>query len=329
MRCRALSCLVVFATIFFQVPRAAAFDWDPVTDAEKSMKSNPIDPGAGAVVLFKRGQIDVIEKSSLFWTTRIQTYVRIKVFNDAGREPANVSVEDTKFVRISKVEGRTILPSGEIIPLDTSKVFRGTAYTEGKNFAMLAIQLHFSVRCSPERSSSIRSRRTRIGFILRPGFSIRAELGTLQSSLKVTIGPRLAMAQFPLETTINKISVSQSDTVKGSQSEFSVKNLRPIVSEPFSLPFRDQATMIIFTPRQLAFGWKRLSAHHEVGRRRQGSDGRIGQHGKKRKGDQKQGQGAGGETSRSAQEGGGDLQIHPAEHHLQQPCRRLSGPARR
>jgi hypothetical protein len=29
--------------------------------------------------------------------------------------------------------------------------------------------------------------------------------------------------------------------------------LRPIVSEPFSLPFRDQATMVLFTPRQLGF----------------------------------------------------------------------------
>src|ERR1700689_5422058 len=127
MRPRVRILLILFLAFSFHAPRAGAVDWDPVTDAEKSMKSNPIDPGAGAVVLFKRGQIDVIEKPSLFWTTRIQTYVRIKVFNDAGRDAGNVSVEDTKFVRISRIEGRTILPSGEIIPLDTSKIFRGPA----------------------------------------------------------------------------------------------------------------------------------------------------------------------------------------------------------
>src|SRR6202166_3221845 len=143
MRYRALSFLVVFATLFLQVPRAAAFDWDPVTDAEKNMKSNPLDPGAGAVVLFKRGQIDVIEKSSLFWTTRTQTYVRIKIFNDAGRDAGNGSVEAPKFVRISRIEGRTILPSGEIIPLDSSKVFRGKAYTAGKDFAILQTSFTF------------------------------------------------------------------------------------------------------------------------------------------------------------------------------------------
>src|ERR1700689_2693164 len=132
---KALCPLIILVLLLFHVPRAGAVDWDPVTDAEKTMKSNPLDPGAGAVVLFKRGQIDVIEKSSLFWTTRVQTYVRIKVFNDAGRDAGNVSVEAPKFVRISRIEGRTILPSGEIIPLDSSKVFRGKAYTEGKNFA--------------------------------------------------------------------------------------------------------------------------------------------------------------------------------------------------
>ena len=62
------------------------------------------------------------------------------------------------------------------------------------------------------------------------------------------------MAQFPLDTVVNKISVSQNQTVLGSQYDFSVKNLRPIVSEPFSLPYRDLATMILFTPRELGFG---------------------------------------------------------------------------
>jgi hypothetical protein len=250
---KALCRLIILAAIVFQVPRAAAFDWDPVTDAEKSMKSNPLDPGAGAVVLFKRGQIDVIEKSSLFWTTRIQTYVRIKVFNEAGRDAGNVSVDAPKFVRMSKIEGRTILPSGEIIPLDSSKVFRGKAYTEGKNFAILESSFTFP-SVQPGAIIEYQIEENEDWFYPPPWIFDTRELGTLQSSLKVTIGPRLTMAQFPLDTTVNKISVSQNQTVMGSQFDFSVKNLRPILSEPFSLPYRDLAIMIIFTPRELGFG---------------------------------------------------------------------------
>jgi uncharacterized protein DUF3857 len=145
MRRRSLSFLLVLAALALHVPRAAAaLDWDPVTDAEKNMKSNPLDPGAGAVVLFKRGQIDITEKSSLFWNVRTQIYVRIKVFTEAGRDAGNVSIDAPKFVRISHVEGRTILPSGEIVPLDASKVFQGKAYTEGKNFAIVESSFTFS-----------------------------------------------------------------------------------------------------------------------------------------------------------------------------------------
>ncbi len=251
---KAICPLILLVALLFHAPRAAAaFDWDPVTDAEKTMKSNPLDPGAGAVVLFKRGQIDVIERSSLFWTTRIQTYVRIKVFTEAGRDAGNVSIDSSKFERVSKIEGRTILPSGEIIPLDSSKVFQGKAYTEGKSFAILESSFTFpSVQPGAIIEYQIESNED--WFYPSPWIFDTRELGTLDSSLKVTIGPRLDMAQFPLETTANKIAVAHTQTVKGTQFDFSVKNLRPILSEPFSLPFRDLTTMIIFTPMQLGFG---------------------------------------------------------------------------
>jgi Domain of Unknown Function with PDB structure (DUF3857) len=278
---RAFRYLLILTALLFQVPRVAAFDWDPVTDAEKSMKSNPLDPGAGAVVLFKRGQIDVIEKSSLFWTTRIQTYVRIKVFNDAGRDAGNVSVEADKSVRISRIEGRTILPSGEIIPLDASKVFRGTAYTEGKNFAILESSFTFP-SVQPGAIIEYQVEENEDWFYPTPWIFDTRELGTLQSSLKVTIGPRLSMAQFPLETTTSKISISQNQTVLGSQIDFSVKNLRPILSEPFSLPYRDLATMILIHSEPAGFRRGRVSAHYQVGRRRQGSDRRTDQYDQER-----------------------------------------------
>ena len=244
--------LFLALALSFHIPRAAAFEWDPVTDSEKSMKSNPLDPGASAVVLFKRGQIEVVEKTSLFWTTRIVTYVRMKVFNDAGRDAGNVSVEAPKYVRTSKIDGRTILPSGEIIPLDSSKVFRGLAYTAGKSFAVL--QTSFTLpSVEPGAIIEYQIEETEDWFFPPPWIFDTADVGTLQSSLHVLIGPRLGMGQFPLETVTNKISVAQKQSVRGTEFDFVVNNLRPIQSEPFSLPFRDQATMIIFTPRELGF----------------------------------------------------------------------------
>jgi len=199
--------ILLFLAIPFHSARAAGFEWDPVTDAEKAMKSNPLDPGAGAVVLFKRGKIDVIEKSSLFWTTRTQSYVRIKVFNDAGREAGNVSVESFKSVRVSRIEGRTILPTGEIIPLDSSKVFTGKAYQAGKKFAILQTSFTFP-SVAPGAIIEYQMEENEDWFYPSSWIFDTEDIGTLDSTLQVTIGPRLSMNQYPLETTANRISVT-------------------------------------------------------------------------------------------------------------------------
>jgi len=245
---------IVVMSLMLSIPplRAGALDWDAVTDADKNMKSNPLDPGAGAVVLFKRGKIEVLEKQSLFWTTRIQTYTRIKIFNDAGREYANVSVDAPKYMRLSKIEGRTILPSGQIIPLDSSQVFRGRAYESGRNYAIIKTSFTFP---SVEAGAIIEYQTEEYvdWFYPPPWIFDTDEMGTLDSTLRVLIGPRLGMAQFPLDTTASRLSVSKNDTVQGTQFDFSVKNLHPIRKEPYSVPFRDQATMVLFTPHELAF----------------------------------------------------------------------------
>jgi len=245
--------LIACFLLTVHVPRAGAFDWAEVTDAEKSMKANPLDPGSGAVVLFKRGEIQVLEKQSLFWTTRIQTYTRIKIFNDAGREYANVSVDASKQMRLAKIEGRTILPSGQIIPLDASQVFRGRSFEAGRNYAILKTSFSFP---SVEAGAIIEYQTDEYvdWFFPPPWIFDTYEVGTLDSSLRVLIGPRLSMSQFPLDTTMNKISGTRKDTVMGTQFDFAVKNLRPIRNEPYSVPFRDQATMVLFTPNALAFG---------------------------------------------------------------------------
>jgi hypothetical protein len=252
MRPKYLSLLMLSLAILIHVPRAAAFDWDPITDAEKSMKSNPLDPGAGAVVLFKRGRIEVLEKQSLSWTTRIVTYERIKIFHDAGRDAADIKLDAYKYQRLSKVEGRTILPSGEIIPLDSSKVFRGKTYEEGKNFAIIQTSFSFP-SVQPGAIVEYQIEETQDWFYPSPWIFDTRGLGTLDSSLSVLIGPRLGMAQMPLDTTMNKIAATRTDTVQGTQFTFSVKNLHPIVREPFAVPFYDQAATVLFNPTELVF----------------------------------------------------------------------------
>src|ERR1017187_10490216 len=94
--------LLVFLFLLFpawNVSRAAAADWDPVTDAEKNMTSNPLDPGSGAVVLFKRGDVQVFRQNTSLWETKIIIYTRIKILTEAGHDAGNVAIEAPKVLR--------------------------------------------------------------------------------------------------------------------------------------------------------------------------------------------------------------------------------------
>jgi hypothetical protein len=252
MRGKTLLPLLILLVSLIHAPRATAQDWVPVTDAEKSMKTNPLDPGSGAVVLFKRGELNVLEKESSNWRTNVHTYTRIKILTEAGRESANVSIDFPKYMRLSKIEGHTIKPSGEIVPLDTSQVFRGTIFSEGKQFAMLQERFTFPA-VEPGAIIEYQTDEYVDGVYPPTYYFDTYELGTLASTLKVTVGPRLALAQFPLETTTNKIAVAKAQRAVGFETDYTAQNLRPIRNEPLSVPFRDQAAAVMFTPVEVAF----------------------------------------------------------------------------
>jgi hypothetical protein len=87
-----------------------------------------------------------------------------------------------------------------------------------------------------------------------PWFFDTQGLGTLHSTLSVMVGPRLALAQFRMDTARNKIEVKQTRIATGTQFDYDVKNLPPIRNEPYSMPFADQACVVLFSPYEVAFG---------------------------------------------------------------------------
>ena len=244
--------LVVLLLLFLHVSSVAAFDWDPVSDAEKNLTSNPLDPGSGAVVLFKRGRIEVAHPSSSLWQTRYLTYTRIKILTDAGREAANVEMESPKSMRLSKVEGRTILTSGEVVPLDASKVFHTIGYKSGKGFAELTTSFAFS-SAEPGAILEYQTEQYEDWFFPPAWIFDTRGLATLQSSLVTVVDPNISMAQLPLGTTLNKISIAQKRITSGLETDFAVQNLRPIRDEPFESPYLDRVDMVIFTPAEVLF----------------------------------------------------------------------------
>jgi Domain of Unknown Function with PDB structure (DUF3857) len=186
------------------------------------------------------------------WITRITSYTRIKILTDAGRDAANVSIEGPKYLRVTNIDGRTILPNGEIVPLDTAKVFHGVAFKEGRDFAMLTTSFAFS-SAAPGSIIKYQTEQTEDWFFPPPWVFDTEGLATLSSTLTMVVSPELGMAQLPAETTSNRIAVNQKQTSKGTETDYTVQNLRPIRREPYAMPYLDRTVMVIFTPAEILF----------------------------------------------------------------------------
>lgn len=245
---------ILLIVIMSGVP-ALSSEWEPVTDAEKSLKENALDPGAGALVLFKRGKIEVEDRGKS-GRTKIETYVRIKILNESGREFANISIETDKSQRTDIVRGRTILPSGQVVPLDPSRVFRSQVYASGKQAAFF--KTVFTVPdVEPGAIIEFQTEEQVDSFFIRPWIFDYPGLATLESTLSVTVlSERLQLQSHLVNTTRNKIEeVSGEPRVddRGKLQKYQAKNYKavnilPVREEPFAPPFRDQTLTILFAP---------------------------------------------------------------------------------
>jgi Domain of Unknown Function with PDB structure (DUF3857) len=88
---------------------ASADDWHPVSPGDLTLKDNPKQPGADAMVLYR--QVDVDAKNA-----SVNNYFQIKVFTAAGvKEQSDVEIAYNKAEeKIQSVRARTIQPDGTI-----------------------------------------------------------------------------------------------------------------------------------------------------------------------------------------------------------------------
>jgi hypothetical protein len=125
-------------------------DWKPLDPSDLSTSAPVVDKDADAEVLFWDVRVSY-EDSGGEPTTVLNHYVRIKVFNERGREAVSkIDIPAIKFrgreVKIKDVAARTIKPGGEIVELKKEDVFeRDLIKTNGlkvkaKSFAMPAVE---------------------------------------------------------------------------------------------------------------------------------------------------------------------------------------------
>jgi hypothetical protein len=120
----------------------AGIGFQPVSQDELKMKSEPLAPGAPAIILYRQ-----VDRDDNIHTPHEDNYVRIKVLTEEGRKHADVEIPFAKGRNdVVSVRARTIKPDGSIVNFD-GKVFekelvkgRGVKYL-AKTFTLPDVQV--------------------------------------------------------------------------------------------------------------------------------------------------------------------------------------------
>jgi uncharacterized protein DUF3857 len=114
----------------------AGAGFQPVSQEELKMTSEPLAPGAPAIILYRQ-----VDRDDNGLTSHEDNYFRIKILTDAGRKYADVEVPFVRGVDdLVTLKGRTIKPDGTIVNFE-GKVFEKELVKRrfrGEQFKVLA-----------------------------------------------------------------------------------------------------------------------------------------------------------------------------------------------
>lgn len=126
--------LLSFAILFFLITplsRVWSVDFQPVSQEELKMTSEPKAPGAPAIILFR----EVDRDDSRSGTIHEDNYYRIKIFTEEGRKYADIEIPFVKGIDdVIHIRARTIKPDGTIVLFDGNVFEKSLVKARGIKF---------------------------------------------------------------------------------------------------------------------------------------------------------------------------------------------------
>jgi len=105
-------------------------EWQPITQEELTMTSEPKAPGAPAIYLYRQ-----VDRKDLGRGNTEFNYVRIKILKEEGRKYANVEIPYLRQqATISGIRARTIRPDGSIVNFDGQIYEQTIQKTQSRKF---------------------------------------------------------------------------------------------------------------------------------------------------------------------------------------------------
>jgi hypothetical protein len=233
---------VALAAIGAGIPAAAEFP--PISDAERAMTAVPGQPNARSVVLFRRGELQMMDPARHEVSSHLTVHVRLKILTDAGKVDGDVRIAHSGTLRLQGFEGRTVLPDGSIVPVAKDATFRRVASQSRRVYVT-------SVAFPAVQAGAILDYQYTVFwdsiFFLDPWY-FQDRVPVLHSEVIYDIPTSLQVAFGQNDPMHVGIKTETAKSHVGTRFRAWADNLPPIPEEIDSLPFADMAAHEILLP---------------------------------------------------------------------------------
>ena len=118
------------AFVVFSFTALSASEFQPVVAEELKMTSEPLAPGAPAIILYRQ-----VDRDDRGLTAHEDDYFRIKILKEEGRKYADIEIPFFKDSgNVVNVHGRTIRPDGSIVNFDGKVFSKSIAKAKGLKY---------------------------------------------------------------------------------------------------------------------------------------------------------------------------------------------------
>lgn len=240
----AIASLAISGLVFLVAP-AVAESFPPVTAEERAMTEVPGQPGAPAVVLFKKAELRIMDMVHDL-SSSLDVHVRIKILTDEGREYGEIEVPHSALYRLQKLEGRTVLPDGTEVPLPKDSVFEERTSRTRKSFVTKAAFPAVEAGAIVEYRYSLKWDHP---YFFEPWY-FHSEIPTLLSEITYDKPGNMALQPWYRET-MGKIQSETTKTTRGIRLRVWMERLPPIPDEPNTFPFADLSSRFMVVPTEV------------------------------------------------------------------------------
>jgi hypothetical protein len=250
VRSRATVAALLLGALAAGTRGAAALDFPPVTEAERTLKTVSGAPNAPAVVLFHKGEFQMLDLASHEVSSRLSVERRVKILTEEGKNQGEIEIEHSDDTRLSGFAGRTVLPDGTVVPVPADAKFvrrlskNRNLYVTAVAFPAVAVgailDYHYDLRFD-----SI--------FYLEPWY-FASRLPVLHSEITYQIPNSLGVQTWGRDPYSVGVQSEKTSTLRGTRLKTWADRVPAVPREPYAFPFEDLAAQVSVIPTGLSTG---------------------------------------------------------------------------